>query len=320
MQLALALAVAALMVWPWFSASWLLILTSVQSSTVEPALAEGDPSVTSIESWLYYLWRLPKLVSWIWLLPLLGLVFYWKRSTLSRDWLGREGSQSSQGRLRVYQSARRSLLWLSLFLMGGYVLNALNPNKDLRYVMPMLPAFALLVALGWTLFPKRWRLWRWNIPGVFLRWGLIGLSLAMTVYHLFPNQLSAPLPLHQQTDFATRRAYTGPEFPLNEIVDAVVQADPYEKSTLGLLTSSPELNQHNLTYAGLRQNFQVYARDVGKKSDRVEAEVRALSWFLAQTGGPMPPKSIAEQRLEQRLNSPLFQRIKTWDLGRSRPV
>jgi 4-amino-4-deoxy-L-arabinose transferase-like glycosyltransferase len=315
LQLAVALALATLMVWPWFSASWLLILTSVQSSTVEPALAEGDPGVASLESWLYYLWRLPKLVSWTWLLPLLGLVFYLKRSNLSRDWLGREGAQSPQGRLRVYQSARRSLLWLSLFLLGGYLLNALNPNKDLRYVMPMLPALSLLLALGWTLFPKRWRLWRWQIPGGFLRWGMIGLSLAMTGYHLFPNQLTSPILLHRQVDFSTRRAYTGPEFPLDEIVDAVVRADPYEKSTIGLLTSSPELNQHNLTYSGLRQNFQVYARDVGKKPDRIEAEERALSWFLTQTGGAMPPKSMAEQRLAQRLNSPLFQPIKAWDLG-----
>ncbi len=315
LQLLAALAIAAAIVLPWFRASWLLILTAVQGSTTDPALIEGDPGLASLSSWLFYWQVLPKLVSWVWLLPLVGLVFYWKPSSLGRAWLGREGAQSRLGRLAVYQASRRSLLWLLLFVLGGYLLNVLNPNKDLRYIMPLLPTIAVVLAFSWTLLPQRWRIWKQSVPGWLLRWGLIGFSLALTVYHLYPNAVSDNVPLPLQLDYATRRAYTGKEFPLAEIVDEVIKTDPYEKSTLGLLTSTPELNQQNLSYYGQQQNFQVSARDVAKNRDRIDAEIKSLSWFVAQTGGPAPQASEAQVALQQRLVPPAFQLHKTWSMG-----
>ncbi len=316
LQLAAGLAVSTSLMLPWVRASWLLILTSVQSSTVEPALSEGDPSLNSLDNWLYYLVRIPQLVSWVWLLPLIGLVFYWKRSSLGRLWLGHAEAQIREQRTRAYQSAQRSLLWLVLFLVGSYLLNSLNPNKDVRYIMPVLPVIAIILGVGWTLLPQAWRLGRWRLPGWLVRWGIVGWAIALTLYHLFPSALSNSVPLHLQTDYATRRAYTDPEFPLHEIVETVIKADPYEKSTIGLLNSLPDLNQHNLTYYGLQRDFQVYARDVGSKRDRTEAEVRALSWFIAQTGGePMPRQTEAKQAITQRLNSAYFKRVRTWELS-----
>ncbi|NJM56487.1 MAG: hypothetical protein HC857_02105, partial [Synechococcales cyanobacterium RU_4_20] len=48
-----------------------------------------------------------------------------------------------------------SLPWLVAFLLGAYLLNSLNPNKDARYIAPYLPVLSLFLAYGLSLWPRR---------------------------------------------------------------------------------------------------------------------------------------------------------------------
>ncbi len=179
-QLTVALGFSVLVFCPWFRTNWLLTLSSSKRATVDSAIAEGDPSLLSLDAWTYYLKVLPSMVS----LPLLlvglaGIVLFWRRSRVSSQWLDKQdyAPMSRDFRQKVYAATQRSLIWLLVFCLGGYLFSSLNINKDERYVVPYLPAIAVILAYGFTLLPRRWR---------GLRWGAVGLSAVLLIYNLLP--------------------------------------------------------------------------------------------------------------------------------------
>jgi 4-amino-4-deoxy-L-arabinose transferase-like glycosyltransferase len=125
------------------------------------AAAEGDPQVSSLASWLYYLSAagevqimLPLLVA---LLAAIVAVVLSRR--LRSDW-------------RVWMM----LAWLAV----PYVLVSLQPNKDPRYSMPLLPAAAVITALG--LSTIRVRLVRLACVAVLGAWACVqfaGLTVGL---------------------------------------------------------------------------------------------------------------------------------------------
>ena len=78
--------------------------------------------------------------------------------------------------------------------------------------------------------------------------------------------------------------YLGKEWPHREVIAEIIDREPYLQSTLGVLPSTPEINQHNLNYYGALTNFQVYGRQVGTNLKEVPQDVRSLSWFLTKSG------------------------------------
>lgn len=300
-QLALAVVVGALICGPWYRTNWLLILSSGKRATVDSAIAEGDPSLLSLDAWTYYLKHLPEMVSLpLLLVPIVGFLLFWRPSLVSSRWLDAAdyGPKTKDYRQQVYQASRRSLLWLLGFCIGGYLLSSLNINKDDRYVVPYLPALAVLLGYGLTLLPKRWQ---------WLRWGTLGLTVLLTIVNIFPiGQLNMP---------AQRRAYMGAPFPHADVVAEVTRVDPYLRSTIGVLPSTPGVNQHNINYYGMARNFQVYGRQVGTRVRQVEQDSRSLSWFITKTGdqGSIRQRQ-AQDKIVQQIMGPAFQVQRTWAL------
>jgi hypothetical protein len=109
-------------------------------------------------------------------------------------------------------------------------------------------------------------------------------------------------------------AYTGPVWPIREAIAEIVQTEPDLRSTLGVLPSTPTVNQHNLNYYGALANFQVYGRQVGTRRSQVDQDVRSLNWFLTKTGdqGSVPEAQAATVQAVQA--SPDFRLHKTWQL------
>lgn len=296
-QGAITLAITGLILQPWIAPNWLLILTSSKRATVDSALKEGDPSLLSWDAWLYYLQQLPSQVSWPLLLaPVGGLLLYLllrKRGprqevkaapTVPYAYSREEGLVTGEERKSV---RTLTLVWPLVFILGAYLLASLNPNKDARYGLAYLPAISLLLARGMTFYPPR------------LRWvprGAIALSSLMLFVNLFPlpflaNQSQAQTALQAVSAATAYPPTVGVQWPHREIIQTMVQAEPYLQNTLGVLPSTPSINQHNMSFFGAQQDFRVFGRQVGVREDQVPQDLRSLNWFLTKTGdqGSIPP-------------------------------
>ncbi|MFP4578988.1 MAG: phospholipid carrier-dependent glycosyltransferase [Coleofasciculus sp.] len=316
-QLIAGLLVSVLIFGSWYRINWLLILTSGKRATLDSAIAEGDPALNTWDAWLYYGKILPFLVSWVLLLvPIVGLILYWRKK--ERVWRrerndvfstqrgaevnaeGRRGFQKGYG----LGGLRWSLGWLTVFLIGGYLLCSLNVNKDARYILPLLPVFSLVLASGLVLWQGGW--------GKSVRWGTVGFASVLMVLNLFPlgggflTQVLAPRVQHFP--------YFREPVPLAQVIDEIIQTSPNLQTTLGVLPSTPEINQHNLNYYGALRDFQVYGRQVGVREKQVEQDARSLSWFVTKTGdqGSVPEAQTA--MVEKVEKGGEFQLQKTWDL------
>jgi 4-amino-4-deoxy-L-arabinose transferase-like glycosyltransferase len=293
-QLAGALLLSVVVFGPWAKTNWLLILTGGKRATFDSAIAEGDPALNTINAWIYYGQHLPEQVSWpLLLIPLVGFLLFYGRNR-----------QNSSSTLH-FNSCR----WLAVFWVGTYLINSVNINKDDRYVLPYLPVLSIFLAYCLTLWPQRW--------GQQIRWGTIGLAIVAMLFHMWP--LGGSLG-HNSVQLVSPGSssypYLGKEWPHREVIAEIIDTEPYLQSTLGVLPSTPEINQHNLNYSGALANFQVYGRQVGTSLAEVPQDVRSLSWFLTKTG----PQGSIRERIKKAQNAAVaaiekgdkFQLQKSW--------
>ncbi len=275
-QLAGALLLSVAVFGPWARTNWLLILTGGKRATLDSAIAEGDPALNTIDAWIYYAQHLPKHVSWpLLLIPSVGLILYWRRR--------RESSSN------FYIDSCR---WLAVFWVGAYLINSLNINKDDRYVLPYLPVLAIFLAYCLTLWPRKW--------GPQIRWATMGLAIVAMLLHMWSLGGSLGHNLVQAISPGNSSyPYLGKEWPHREVIAEIIDTEPYLRSTLGVLPSTPEINQHNLNFYGALADFQVYGRQVGTNLKEVPQDVRSLSWFVTKTG----PQGSIRDRIKKAQNA-----------------
>lgn len=307
LQFGFGLVVSLVVFLPWYRTNWLLILTSSKRATIDSAIAEGAPPLWSVKAWTLYLRELPGMVSWpLLVIPVLGLVLFWQRSSLIRGGSGvpEDGASYREQRQHSAIACRNALIWLLIFVMGGYVMSSLNPNKDIRYVTPYLPVLAVILAYGLVLLPHSWRLVRWSTVA------LAGLLMLTSLFPIFSG--SRPSSPH----LSTLHPYMGPPFPHSQVVAEVATATPYLRSTIGVLPSTPEVNQHNINYYGLLHNFQIFGRQVGARKSFVKQDQRSLNWFLTKTEsqGSIRNEDTQQAIVQAVEQSGAFQLQKTWTL------
>ena len=286
---------------PWLSVNWLFQFSIIGNTNVASAQAEGDPMLNTVAAWTYYWQDLPSAISWgLLIVPLVGLVLWavgqlpGRKSTLQLD-----GTPAGR-------------LWLVAYIVGGYGLWSGIVNKDLRYIVPVLPAIAVLLAWGLACW---WRKWPWVTTATYL----VGLLTALLT--MFPTGLPT-LDWVTQTlaPHAAFHPYLGAPYPHHEVIAQVTQTQPYQLSTLGGLQSTAVFNQHTVSYYGKLADYQVYGRQVGSRPSKHEQDLRSLSWFYAQGAidAPWPPPATPEDEQAQLANlleaSPDFAIDRTWDL------
>ncbi|HLO48261.1 MAG TPA: phospholipid carrier-dependent glycosyltransferase [Kamptonema sp.] len=256
----------------WAKTNWLLMLTAGKRATIDSAIAEGDPALNTLDAWTYYWHQLPSQISWpLLLIPLVGLVLYIIKNFNRKIFL--ENPSIINLKLLNFNA----LSWLAVFWIGSYLINSLNINKDARYVLPYLPVLSIFLAYCLTLWPQRW--------GKQIRLSTLSLAILLMFFNLWPigGNLGDSL-THFLSPAAQYQAKLGKEWPHSQVIAEIINTEPYLRSNLGVLPSTPEINQHNLNYFGAVENFQVYGRQVGTRLEQVSQDVRSLSWFLTKTG------------------------------------
>ncbi|HIK14489.1 MAG TPA: phospholipid carrier-dependent glycosyltransferase [Leptolyngbyaceae cyanobacterium M33_DOE_097] len=315
-QLAIATILAWAVLYPWLKYNWLLVFSAIPRATLKSATQEGDPALTSLLAWTYYLKISPDLVSWLPLIVApLGLVFYWRQTVVGRQWtkINRlDRPTTREEKAEAYQASWRSLAWLLVFLVGSYLLSSLNPNKDPRYITTLLPQLAVVLAYGLLLIPYRWQT---------ISWTTLGVTALVAILNLFPVLPANVRILPFQTPLTLQQAYRGKPLPHEQIMAEVIKTEPYLRSVIGVMTSTPEVNQHNINLFGLLSDFQLRGRQVGSRSKQVAQEAQLLSWFLVQLDQQGVPRSASPTGIppKQQLLSILeksgdFQEQKRWQL------
>ena len=240
---------AAALVGPWLRHNWITSLGGTNRAVFESAAREGDPGVLSLNSWLWYPRLLPEqLGSVLLVVGLSGLLLWW--------WQGRQPPFGDGWSWR----------WLLINLLAAWVLTTLSPNKGDRYIAPLLPWMLLVLARGW---------WQW---GVWLQarrsalvWPLVGAGLLACVPAGWSHQV--------------RRFEDRPRGPVEAVVRAAGGDEPSQPpSTLIVVPSTSDLNQHNVSFYGRRNGGQVVGRQLGgSRRDRQPVLERA-EWVVLAEG------------------------------------
>lgn len=293
LQWAVAAAVALLICWPWVQTNWLTILTSSGSSNSSWIADELDlESPWSV--WTYYARMLPRMVTppLVW-----GGLAGWIIGLIA--WKG--GLVKPVAAKLSSRAAGVQWLWLLTFVLGTYGLLSLLQNKDPRHILPYVPVVVVLLVRGLTVWSGR--VWRW------LRLALVAVMAVLMAASLFPVVAQPPLKL-------AKYPYRGEPWPQPSVVETVLAAAPYLRSTIGVLPNLAQMNPMNVDFYGALKNFQVFGREVGFSPDYAPLDARSLTWVLAKNGEQGPPnggnaKAELQAQVEQ---SPDYQVEQTWNL------
>ncbi|MEM1369353.1 MAG: phospholipid carrier-dependent glycosyltransferase, partial [Cyanobacteria bacterium P01_H01_bin.15] len=102
------------------------------------------------------------------------------------------------------------------------------------------------------------------------------------------------------------RPYLGEPWPLPAAIAEIVKSDPLQQNTLGVLPSTPTINQHNVSFYGAQADFRVFGRQVGTQAAMLDQDLRSLDWFLLKTGDQGSIPEAQSEMVELVRTSPEF--------------
>lgn len=293
-QLLVSFLVSALIWFPWYRTNWIYLFSTAQNSVSIPAAAEGDPSLKSLAAWTYYWQDLPFAVSWVLLIvPIVGLILH----------LFGKFSQKS---LEIdNRKAIRSLKWLGVYVIGGYLICSANVNKDTRYILPYLPILAIILAYFLTLWRGKWGK---------VRWITLAVAFGVILAKLFPIPVISPLANHLSPGIPNY-PQNGANIPNRAMVQTIIETNPYQSATVGVIPNVFQVNHNTFNYYGALANFQVAGRELGSKPEEVSQDAQNFPWFVTKEGGETGFAKEPQLKLGEKLaNDPDFTLVNTWQL------
>lgn len=278
-QVLVALAVVLALLLPWLHHNWISTLGGTNRAVIESAAREGDPPPLSLRSLLWYPQLWPAQLGQV---PLLaGLV---GAAVALRSW-------------RPLEPLRRlspGWGWLIGCALAGWLATTLSPNKDPRYITPVLPLLALLLARGWWLVGEA-------IAG---RGGRPAALVALT---------SGLLAAAGGTVTERAAAIVQPGgFPVPEAMAEVRRRVGERPTTVLLVASRPDFNEHTATVYGRLAGGRIVARQVGRRPGQQEAVLAGGEWLLLATGDQGSGRPSAQELSRAVREDGRFERIRHW--------
>ena len=288
LQVLLALAVVLALMLPWLHHNWITTLGGTNRAVIESAASEGDPPVLSAASLLWYVRLLPQLLGLPVLLPgLLGLALCLGRRL--PPWSGSSSLPPGWG-------------WLLGCAAAGWLATTLSPNKDARYIAPVLPLLLMVLAAGWwqlgQLLSQRFGS---RTGAALLGAGLLAGAGSSATGALATLQPAEPTPLPGL--IARLRSEVG-DVP----------------TTLLVVPGSPSLNEQNVTTYGRMNGGRIEGRRLGRRSSEHSLVLERAEWLLLASGdqGTNRPGS---RELSLRLRGDgRFEPVGQWPWSENRQV
>ncbi len=278
---------------PWLHHNWITTLSGTNRAVIESAAAEGDPPPLSLASLLWYPRLWPQQLGLPILVPGLagGLLLLWRgRGQLRCRWR------------HPWQSLPAGWSWLLGCTLAGALATTLSPNKDARYIAPVLPLLLLLLARGWwQLGLELRRLWGPALSAGLLGGGLLAAAGATAQTALASIERPGPSPI--PAAIARMRASVG---------DA--------PTTLLVVPGSPDLNEQTVSYLGRLGGGRIEARRLGRQRHEHSLVLERSSWILLASGdqGTNRPPS-RELSLKVRRDG-RFKQVGSWPWSEGRRV
>ena len=258
-QLLVGMVLVLALLLPWLHRNWITTIGGTYRAVVESAASEGDPPVFSPASLLYYprLWQQQLAI-----LPCLGAV--------AGLVLGL-GASPAAGTVRK-DGAAAGWGWLLGCTVSGWLLTTMSPNKDPRYIAPVLPLLILWLGLGWVVLISALQGWlgRWRA------FALLGVALTLAAGHTSMARVAA-----------IRR--TEHEPPLVSLVTFLRQHTANAPITLLMVPGSADLNQHTATTYGRMNRGQLLARSLGDSPAHHPLVLDQAEWLALATGNQGHP-------------------------------
>lgn len=313
-QLITSFIIATFIFFPWYRTNWLLIFTSGKRATIDSAILEGDPALNTLQAWTFYGEVLPYLLSWhLLIIPFICVIY------LALKYLTNKSAKFTnivtfiqynfyQNQVNIkndnYSLTSLITIWLGMFLIGGYLLSSLNINKDARYILPLLPVFTLILSALIYSYQA--------IGSKLLKLFTIFLALILMVLNLFP--LGGEIFTKKLSPKMQHFPYMSEKWETSEIIPTTINTTPYLRSNIGILPSTAEINQHNITFFGSIPSFKVFGRQVGVQEKFVSQDVNSLDWFVTKTGyqGSIPDAQKTTVELVE--NNGDFGIVNQWQL------
>jgi 4-amino-4-deoxy-L-arabinose transferase-like glycosyltransferase len=294
-QIGAMLGLSLAVIWPWFSLNWLTIINTTLQGSAYGVIYGSSPQANTLAGWLYYLRHLPAMLLWPLLLITIGLG---SMQRLQQFWQGSASLGFASDTPQPKKRERKG--WLAAFLVGIYILGSLGSNKLPRLLVPALPMLLMAVAQVLTWRDRPWQRW--------LRWGTVTLAILWVLLVLFPfprpaflNAVGSKWPSREQP------------WPHHQVVQAMVDADPWLRPNLGMVVNTAEFNPLNMDFYGALANFQVNSRQLATDIETAEADAQALNWYLTKTGdqGVYGPIAAGQAQLKTLIeadpNLPIYQ-------------
>jgi hypothetical protein len=281
---------------PWLHHNWITTLGGTNRAVIESAASEGDPPVLSLASLLWYPRLWPQQLGIVLLTPALG-------AGLASAWLHR---QRLPGWLRhPVRALPPGWAWLIGCTLAGWLCTTLSPNKDGRYIAPVLPLLTLLVARGW------WQIGLWlksrpGLSGGAFGAGALALGLLAGAGELATAQartLRREAPSPAPAAMAELRRRVG-EAPI----------------TLLVVPGSPDLNEQTLTTYGRLGGGRIEARRLGRNRKEHPVVLERSDWLLLATGDQGTTHPASRELSERIRRDGRFERLAHWPWNGGREV
>jgi 4-amino-4-deoxy-L-arabinose transferase-like glycosyltransferase len=218
---AAALAIGGLLALPWYGPRLFGLPMQVLNRSFKQAAEQQNAEPLTIAALLYYPRTLPTQLG-----ILAALLFLWGLWTLRRN------------------RAARPILWLAT--LSPFIVFSLIQNKNLRYTLPILPAAALVAAVGLRSLPAMAR--RWAGAAVV---ALAALQVSMTLFQM-PTPPTLPgmiLPM------ALGRAPSGADWQHDRILADLGRASGGRPVTVAVIPNDNFFSVSNFRYEVVRRGL-----------------------------------------------------------------
>ncbi len=285
-QVLLGAALVLALVLPWLQHNWITTLGGTNRAVLESAAAEGDPPLLSWASLSWYGRRLPAQLGVVLPLPLLPV-------SLAMGWRALAGP-----RWRIPPS----WAWLLGCALSGWLCTTLSPNKDVRYITPVLPLVVILLSRAW------WELGGW-IQG---RWGrsVAWVSLLAGVAVATGQAILVALP----------RIDRGEPAPVAQLTGRLRNLVGDAPTTLLVVPGNPQLNEQTVTTFGRLAGGRIEGRRLGRARREHNLVLDRSRWILLATGDQGTDRPGSRELSHRVRADGRFARVEAWPWSEGREV
>ena len=260
-----------LAVLPWFYHNWIMTLSGTYRAVFESARIEGDPSLFAFESIFWYFPFLKDQFG--------GIIFGIGSSGIVLLILNYVTSSNASWNLKnLFFNRNYKWTWVSFNLLCSWTFTTFIPNKDPRYIATSVPLIILFLALGFS----KWNDWLGSYMKLVFKYLLFVAPLSFSLFS-FVNRFIILEPIQNKY------------YPVDQIISEIkLNQNEENKETIIVIPSTPEVNQHNVSYIGRMQGGNILGRQLGQSLLHKQPVLEQANWIILAEGdqGSVPENSL----------------------------